>query len=104
MIVEETTAAQPLSLDLYIAPMGDAAMRHAGVLARDLRRAGVSVEVGEGKLKRLMEWANKAGARNTLILGDNEINAGTYALKDMASGEQRSLSREELVRNLTSKN
>ena len=104
MIVEETTAAETLSLDLFIAPMGDAALNHAGVLARDLRLGGVSVEVGEGKLKRLMELANKAGAKNTLILGDNEINAGTYALKNMITGDQRNLTRAELVQNLTSKN
>ena len=104
MIVEETTAAETLSLDLFIAPMGDAALSHAGVLARDLRLGGVSVEVGEGKLKRLMELANKAGAKNTLILGDNEINAGTYALKNMITGDQRNLTRAELVQNLTSKN
>src|SRR6185295_18683486 len=43
-------------LDLFVAPLGDAALRHAGVLARDLRREGFSVEVAaSGKLKRAME-------------------------------------------------
>ena len=49
------------------------------------------------KLKRALEVANKMGARFALILGDNEISAGTYLLKDMASGEQISLAREQLV-------
>src|SRR5512141_2603949 len=49
----------PAALDVLIAPMGDSALRPAGVLARDLRRAGISVEVAEGKLKRAMELANK---------------------------------------------
>ncbi|MFN0166485.1 MAG: histidine--tRNA ligase [Bryobacteraceae bacterium] len=85
------------TLDLMIAPLGDAALRHAGVLARDLRRDGHSVEVAPGgKLKRAMEVANKAGARFTLILGDDEIAAGTYALKDMKSGEQAQVRREEI--------
>ena len=35
-----------------------------------------------------MELANKLGARFTLIVGDNEIAAGRYALKNMATGEQ----------------
>jgi len=48
-----------------------------------------------------MELANKLGARRALILGDNEISAGLYALKDMASGEQLNLSREELIAKLT---
>ena len=36
-------------------------------------------------------------ARYALILGDNEIAAGTYQLKDMSSGEQESLSRDALA-------
>jgi histidyl-tRNA synthetase len=90
------------TLDLYIAPLGGAALRHAGVLARDLRGAGISVELAaEGKLKRAMELANKLGARYTLILGDNEIAAGNYALKHMQSGEQHNVSRDELRAKLT---
>ncbi|MGH9661321.1 MAG: histidine--tRNA ligase [Bryobacteraceae bacterium] len=88
-------------LDLFVAPLGEAAARHAGVLARDLRRDGVSVEVGlDGKLKRAMELAHKLGARWTLILGENEIAAGQYALKNMQSGEQHNVTREQLKDNL----
>ena len=43
----------------------------------------------EGKLKRAMELANKLGARFTLIIGDNEMAAGRYALKNMSTGEQQ---------------
>jgi histidyl-tRNA synthetase len=87
------------ALDVFLAPLGDAALRHAGELARELRRGGVSVEVmAGGKLKRAMELANKLGARFALILGDDEIAAGEYSLKDMASGEQRRVRREELAR------
>src|SRR5207253_3761680 len=43
MSVEGEQKATPL--DLYIAPLGDAALRHAAVMARDFRRAGVSVEL-----------------------------------------------------------
>jgi len=45
-----------------------------------------------------MELANKLGARFALILGDDEIAAGEYSLKDMASGEQRRVRREGLAR------
>ena len=94
MSVDQTTDAP---LDLYIAPLGDAALRHAGILARELRQAGVSVEVmAGGKLKKAMELANKLGARFTLILGDDEIAAGVYALKDMTSGAQNPVTRDAL--------
>jgi histidyl-tRNA synthetase len=100
MAVEESTPHQT-SLDLYIAPMGDTALRHCGVLAGEIRSLGLSVEVGTGgKLKKMMELANKANARFTLILGDNEIVTKSYALKDMSSGEQRTFTRRSLLDHL----
>jgi histidyl-tRNA synthetase len=94
MTVDQASGA---ALDIFLAPLGDAALRHAGELARELRRSGVSVEVlAGGKLKRAMELANKLGARYALILGDDEIAAGQYSLKDMQSGEQDRVTREEL--------
>ena len=98
MSVEGEQRATPL--DLCVAPLGEAAVRHAAVLARDFRRAGVSVELVEGKLKRVMELANKLGARFTLIIGDNEMAAGRYALKDMTTGDQQSLTRDEVAARL----
>jgi histidyl-tRNA synthetase len=95
MSVEQEQPAA--ALDLLIAPMGEAALRAAGVLARDLRRTGVSVELAEGKLKRAMELANKLGARFALIVGDNELASGRYALKNMATGEQESLAPGEIA-------
>jgi histidyl-tRNA synthetase len=88
---------KPTPLDLLIAPLGEPAVRHGAVLARDLRRQGFSVELVEGKLKRAMELANKFGARFTLILGENEMTAGRYALKNMSTGEQREVARGEIA-------
>lgn len=99
MAVEETGGwrHEPV-LEVFIAPMGEAAFAEAARLARQLRRGGVSVEVSEeGRLKRTLEVANKAGARYALILGEDELAAGTYTLKNMATGEQESLSREQLL-------
>ncbi|MFZ0589686.1 MAG: His/Gly/Thr/Pro-type tRNA ligase C-terminal domain-containing protein, partial [Bryobacteraceae bacterium] len=101
MIVEERQAAAPSALDLYIAPMGEAALRHCGMLAAELRKQGISIEIGtENKLKRMLELANKLNARYALIVGDNEIVSKSYTLKDMASGEQSTLSREALIQRL----
>src|SRR5213075_1310506 len=47
MSVEDDQKATPL--DLYIAPLGEAAVRHAAIMARDLRRRGLAVELAEGK-------------------------------------------------------
>ncbi|HVW87669.1 MAG TPA: His/Gly/Thr/Pro-type tRNA ligase C-terminal domain-containing protein, partial [Bryobacteraceae bacterium] len=100
-LVMTVDQASDQPLDIFLAPLGDAALRHAGGLARELRRSGRSVEVlAGGKLKRAMELANKLGARYALILGDDEIAAGEYSLKDMQSGEQRRVTREELFQNI----
>lgn len=85
-------------VDLFIAPLGNDAKRHCGVLARELRRTGISVELStDSKLKRALEVANKTGARYALIVGDDEIKAGTYQLKNMASGEQAAVSRDGIA-------
>ena len=101
MSVEGEYAADPL--DLLIAPMGDAEFRRAAIIARVLRQAGFSVEVAEGKLKRSMELANKLGARFTMIVGEDELAAGQFTLKDMASGIQDRLTPGEIAARLAEK-
>ena len=101
MTVEQTGDAGGSGLDLYIAPMGDAALRHCTLLAGDIRKLDVSVEVGtERKLKRMLEIANKLAARFALIVGDDEIVTQSYSLKDMATGEQDTLTRQALLERL----
>lgn len=102
MTVPQNTEA---TLDVFIAPLGDAALSHAGVLARDLRRAGIAAEVAANmKIKRAMEIANKLGARYALILGDDEIAAGVYTLKNMLTTEQQRVTREELFNTIGNRN
>lgn len=98
MTIEEALGVSAPGLDLYIAPMGDPALRQCALLAGEIRKLDISVEVGtERKLKRMLEIANKMAARYTLIVGDNEILTQSYTLKDMASGEQATLTRQELL-------
>jgi histidyl-tRNA synthetase len=100
-LVMSVEGEQPLAaLDVFIAPLGEPALRRAAVMARDLRRSGLVVELSEGKLKRGMELANKLGARFALIVGDNELAAGRFALKDMSSGEQENLTPDEIAARL----
>lgn len=76
--------------DLYIAPMGEAAVCKAMGIATELRDEGCLVEydlVGRG-LKAQMKYADKIGAKFVMVLGDNEIESGEARLKNMRSGEQ----------------
>src|SRR5689334_1116504 len=99
MILEEANPERfKPAVDVFLAPMGEAAEQHAGALAAELRSQGFSVErSADRKLKRALEVANKTGARYALIVGDDEVSTGTYSLKDMRSGEQVKLTRSELA-------
>ena len=99
MSLEETAPdAHRHSIDLYIAPLGEPALRHCAALAHEIRRKGAVVELGlDSKLKRALELANKLAARHVLIVGENEMNAQAYTLKNMTTGEQQSVTRQDLL-------
>lgn len=99
MAVEDAGSIAPdTGVELFIAPMGEAATRHGAQLAYELRQKGRRVELStDSKLKRALELANKTSARAALIIGDDEIAQGAYTLKDMASGEQKKITRDELL-------
>ncbi len=75
--------------DLYIVTMGDAATKRAAVLAHLLRQNDYAVETDlmNRSLKAQMRYANKIGARYTMVLGENELATGAAQLKEMATGE-----------------
>jgi histidyl-tRNA synthetase len=80
--------------DVYIAPLGAGLNAQAASLARELRRHDLVVELGDEtfRLKKSFESATKAAAKYILIVGENEVTSGTFALKNLASGEQVSVS------------
>lgn len=80
---------KPNGCDIYIAPMGENASYEAAAIVADLRANGVSAQtdvVGRS-LKAQMKYADKIGAKYTLVLGDNEIENGKANLKNMDNGE-----------------
>ena len=84
--------------DVYIAPLGAGMNREAARLARELRRHDLVVDLGDEsfRLKKSFEAADKMGARYILIVGENEVKAGAFALKHLASGKQVTVPRGEL--------
>ena len=80
----------PKTCDIYFATMGDAALEKAMELSKSLREYGYFAEydlMGRG-LKAQMKYANKSGAKYTVVLGDNELEAGKAKLKEMEKGEE----------------
>ncbi len=75
---------------LYIASMGAPAAQKAFAIAARFRETGAWAEsdiVGRS-LKAQMKYADKLGARYTLILGDTELESGKAQLKNMQTSEQ----------------
>ena len=88
-------------IDAYIAPMGAERNAAALALARELRRAGLSVEVGDGtfRLKKSFEAADKV-ARHIVILGEDEVATGVMTVKTFATATQMKVEREKLATTL----
>src|SRR5437016_633549 len=104
MALKESAEAVQRKPDVYIAPLGPGMNREAARLARELRRDGVITELGDEsfRLKKSLETASKIGARFALIVGENEVTSGAFALKNLQSGEQVSVPRAELVQKIKS--
>ncbi len=79
---------------VYIAALGEAAGVEALRITERLRREGIYAECDTmgRSLKAQMKYANKKGAKYTLIIGDSEVDAGVAQLRDMESGEQSEVS------------
>ncbi len=84
--------------DAYVAPLGENLNAAALVLARELRRTGLRVELGDGsfRLKKSLETADRI-ARRIVILGEDELQSGILTVKDFATGTQTKVPRAELA-------
>ncbi|MGH8632127.1 MAG: His/Gly/Thr/Pro-type tRNA ligase C-terminal domain-containing protein, partial [Burkholderiales bacterium] len=103
LALEQTEAGKAAPrLDAFIVWLGDAAYKRARQLARTLRDAGVSVEIPyeEMKMKKALGRADQLAARYAVILGEDELKAGAFTLRDLSSGSQRSLSEPDLMKEL----
>ena len=85
--------------DIYIASMGEDALTLAAKLASELRSDGFHVEfdvVGRS-VKAQMKFANKIGAKFTVVIGDGELESGIARLKNMADGSETELALDGFV-------
>jgi histidyl-tRNA synthetase len=104
LALQESAGAVQPKPDVYVAPLGAGMNLEAAKLARELRRQGISVELGDEsfRLKKSFETASKLGARLALIVGEDEVKANAFALKNLDSGEQISVPRAELAAKIQS--
>jgi histidyl-tRNA synthetase len=99
MALQAQQAAATVTVDAYIAPLGSGMNRHALKLARELRDAGLIVDIGDEsfRLKKGFEAAEKMSARYVIIVGENELKADAFAVKNIKSGEQVTVPRTDLA-------
>ncbi|WP_297846098.1 histidine--tRNA ligase [uncultured Corynebacterium sp.] len=86
-------------VDVFGVALGMAAKRTMTTLINDLRKAGICADMsfGDRGLKGAMKGADRAGARFALVLGEQELENGTVALKDLAAHEQHDVKVSDLV-------
>ena len=84
-------APHPEAPHVVIIPLGDRAEVAAQGILAQLRGRGVATDMAyRGNMKKRLGKANDSGAAYAVILGDDELERGVAAVKDLRSGEQAS--------------
>ncbi|HLO19197.1 MAG TPA: histidine--tRNA ligase [Sphingomicrobium sp.] len=95
MMIGEPQQERP---GVVIVPLGPRAELEGQAILAGLRREGIAADMAyRGNMKKRLSRANDAGATYALIIGDDELERGEAQLKELASGEQRSVSLDLLV-------
>lgn len=78
---------------------GEKEEAHILPLILKMRQEGISTEIfpESAKMKKQMSYADSNKIPYVAIVGENEINENKITLKDMTSGEQKSLTLEECI-------
>lgn len=87
----------PPSCDIYIAGLGEEAQKRAFTLVKEVRETSLIAEcdiVGRS-LRAQMKYADKIGAKFSMVIGENEINENKAILKNMETGEKTEVPLDE---------
>ena len=85
--------------DIFIAYIGETAQKEANKLVANLRSQGIAAQldiVGRS-LKPQMKYADKLGAKYSIVLGDTEVESGVADIKNMETGEKQSVKLIEIA-------
>jgi histidyl-tRNA synthetase len=91
-------AVEP-AVDLYVGILGKESKAAAYKLVKELRQAGYIVETDymDRSVRAQMKYANKIGAKNTMIIGADELAAGKANIKNMDTGNETEVVLNKLV-------
>ena len=87
---------------LLFVNFGEAETAYCMPVAAEARRRGIATEIypDNVKMKNQMAYANATAIPFVAMAGEDEINKGIFALKDMNTGEQLQLTAEEMLTHL----
>jgi histidyl-tRNA synthetase len=90
------------TVDVLVTQMDAAQLPAYLALGSELRGAGIATEVvlDGGKLAKQFKYADRAGVRFVIVLGEDEIAKGVVTVKDLRRGDQFEVARTELIKTL----
>ena len=102
MEASELSLPEEHPFDVWMVALGETAGREAFLLLQTLRSEGlrVGMELGYRSMKAQMRLANRACARQVVIVADRELEAEVATVKDMNTGEQLTIPLAQLADNL----
>ena len=94
LLVMEASGAEaslPAGPDTVLVFIGEPAKKKALGLLKELRNSGISAEIDlcARNVKGQFKYADKAGARTAVVIGDDELASGNAKIRDMMTGEER---------------
>ena len=86
--------AEEKKVDLYILSLGNEESKKAFEISEKLRSQNLKIErdIFERSFKAQMKYADKIGARNLLVIGEEELKTNSAKIKNMATGEEKEVS------------
>lgn len=101
LVLENTNnlKAEPETIDVYVASLGEEAQNQARKIVAQLRSDGVKAEtdIMDRGIKAQMKYADRVGAKYVVVIGDEELQNGVVNIKNMQNGETQSHSIENLA-------
>lgn len=87
------------NFDLFIVTMGEEADRYAVKLLNDLRKNDVKADKDylNRKIKGQMKQADRLNAKYTIVIGDQELENNSIAIKNMTTGESENIQLDQLI-------
>ncbi|OHD63000.1 MAG: histidine--tRNA ligase [Spirochaetes bacterium RBG_13_51_14] len=104
-ILLEERPVPAAGIDLFLVHTGGKTLERAVSLCSMLRREGYSTDLDPGTkgFKSQFKKADREGALLAIVIGEDELSAGTCTVKDLKSGEQTTVRTDVIVGHIYNK-